>query len=188
MYGYFSLWVFPFLILTTMFLRAQLNTTINKVSKIEYEYQRSRVMGLRSFGTSITQTILCALPFLLVLFLHNLDVIDCSEIISAVDQIRYDYAFSYIPSESIKEIIFTNGNVQIILAFVYYYLLSILPYSIWGYRKAAAARRISYSVAVFKDNLPQIPQKEYNDHWGTYQGTAFVRAMPKSGVWVGLKD
>ncbi|PCK00088.1 MAG: hypothetical protein COA45_04200 [Zetaproteobacteria bacterium] len=146
MYGYFWLWVFPFTGLATILLRCLLDNAVESVSVIEDIGRRSWAMSRRLFALTIIQVIACAFPFILALWLYALGFIAVQEA-SAIDKSLYDFVLSFLRDHYLpkKGLDFSDGVVPIILACSYFMFISLLLFAVFGFRKAAAARKVVFN-------------------------------------------
>ena len=157
-YGYFWLWVFPFTSVTTVFLRTQLDHAIEQVSDIDDEGKKSWSMSRRLFGLTVVQVLVCAFPFIFVLWLYALGFIIVQHA-SIIDQSLYSFVLSFIRDNYLPvSINFSDGTVQIVLSCSYFMFSSLLFFSLFCFRKAVVARKSIFNAkeeeADRKYNMP----------------------------------
>ncbi len=90
-YGYFWLWIFPFIAIVTFFVRAMIDSATEQVSKVDGEAKQAKELVPKFIKMNVVMTVLLSIPFISALSLNEFGYIERLRI-SESDQYILSYS------------------------------------------------------------------------------------------------
>ncbi|MGH1378718.1 MAG: hypothetical protein ACRBB3_07835 [Alphaproteobacteria bacterium] len=132
-HGYFWLWVFPFVAIVTLFVRAMISSAIDQVSKAGDEAVQAKAMIPKFIMMNVKMTVLLSLPFITALYLVEHGHIENLRV-SDTDRAIWEWCLGVLKSSS-KIGMLDLPFMQIVLSNLFFMIVCTVSLFTLAYKK-----------------------------------------------------